>query len=101
MEKANKCVLARTKLDQMVEALKSPSSSESMVVVMEQGRATPSRKSNRRMMGASSGRSGGGKNTHIRKSRSAQLKFELDEVRSGVGRSGLKLTKSETSCVHI
>ncbi|KAI9121918.1 hypothetical protein K1719_006607 [Acacia pycnantha] len=89
MERANTCGLARTKSEQLVEALKkSPSSSESMGVVMEHGGATPSsRKSSRRMTGASPGRSGGGKNTHIRKSRSAQLKFELDEVSSGAALS--------------
>ncbi|KAK4272648.1 hypothetical protein QN277_021171 [Acacia crassicarpa] len=87
MEKANTCGLARTKSEQLVEALKSPLSSESMGVVMEHGGATPSRKSSRRMTGASPGRSGGGKITHIRKSRSAQLKFELDEVSSGAALS--------------
>ncbi|XP_054803047.1 ABC transporter G family member 22-like isoform X2 [Prosopis cineraria] len=91
MEKANTCGgLARTKSDQLAEALKSQLSSESMGLV-EQGitgsGATPSRKSSRRMTGVSPGRSGGGKNTHMRKTRSAQLKFEVDEVSSGAALS--------------
>lgn len=89
MEKANTSGLARTQSDQLVEsvvaALKLPSPSES-IVLAEGGGATPSRKSSRRMTAASPGR-GGGKNTHIRKSRSAQMKFELDEVSSGAALS--------------
>lgn len=93
MEKANTSSgggLARTKSDQLVEALKTASSSESLGVVMEeqQGGATPSRWSSRRLTGASPGRSGGGgRNTHIRKSRSAQLKFDVDDVSSGAALS--------------
>ncbi|XP_028784819.1 ABC transporter G family member 22 isoform X1 [Neltuma alba] len=93
MEKANTSGgLARTRSDQLVESLKAQSSSESMGLVVEQAGAggagaTPSRRSSRRMTAASPGRSGGGKNTHIRKSRSAQLKFELDEVSSGAALS--------------
>lgn len=78
--------LARTKSEQLVEtvaaAFKSPSSGE--------GAEGLSRKSSRRMMmmGASPGRSGRNSNsTHIRKSRSAQLKIELDEVSSGAALS--------------
>ncbi|RVW23628.1 ABC transporter G family member 22 [Vitis vinifera] len=50
---------------------------------------TLSRKSSRRsMMSASPGRAGGNsKNTHIRKSRSAQIKLDLDEVSSGAALS--------------
>ncbi|CAN4089676.1 unnamed protein product [Withania somnifera] len=52
------------------------------------GSETLSRKSSRRLTGASPGRSGIGRNnTHIRKSRSAQLKFDLDEVSSGAALS--------------
>ncbi|CAN4113914.1 unnamed protein product [Withania somnifera] len=51
------------------------------------GSETLSRKSSRRLTGASPGRSGIGKNAHIRKSRSAQLKFDLDEVSSGAALS--------------
>ncbi|KAF7804201.1 ABC transporter G family member 22 [Senna tora] len=76
--------LGRTKSDQLEEALKTASSSESIGLMLER---TPSRKSSRRMTAASPGRSGGGKNTHIRKARSAQMKFELDELNSGAALS--------------
>ncbi|KAI4300612.1 hypothetical protein L6164_033968 [Bauhinia variegata] len=86
MEKGNSGRLARTKSDQLVEsvvaALKSTPSSESLAA--EGGGGTLSRKSSRRF---SPGRSGGGRNTHIRKSRSAQMKIELDEVSSGAALS--------------
>ncbi|KAK7345195.1 hypothetical protein VNO77_15769 [Canavalia gladiata] len=93
MEKANSSSgLVRTKSDQLVEsmvaALKSPPSDHSINGMVEGG-ATLSRKSSRRMMAASPGR-GGGKNTHIRKSRSAQIsqmKLELDDVSSGAALS--------------
>ncbi|KAK7268156.1 hypothetical protein RIF29_20843 [Crotalaria pallida] len=87
MEKAHSLGLARTKSEQLVEsmvaALKSPQSSDHS----EGGGGTLSRKSSRRVMGSSPGRS---KNTHIRKSRSAQIsqmKYELDEVSSGAALS--------------
>ncbi|KAI4348846.1 hypothetical protein L6164_009516 [Bauhinia variegata] len=92
MEKVNACGLARTKSDQLAEsvvaALKSPPSSESLVA--EGGGSggsggAISRKSSRRLM-VSPGRSGG-RNTHIRKSRSAQMKLELGEVSSGAALS--------------
>nr|KYP56982.1 ABC transporter G family member 22 [Cajanus cajan] len=84
MENASTSSLARTKSDQLAElaaeatGVKSPPSAE--------GGGTLSRKSSRRMMAASPGR-GGGKNAHIRKARSAQLKVEVDEVNSGVALS--------------
>ncbi|KAK4281755.1 hypothetical protein QN277_013211 [Acacia crassicarpa] len=83
MEKTNWSGLARTKSEQLVEALRSgPSSESSMNGVMDSGGSggTLSRKSSRRM-------SPGGKNSHIRKSRSAQIKVDLDEVGSGVALS--------------
>ncbi|KAJ8900034.1 hypothetical protein K2173_024149 [Erythroxylum novogranatense] len=91
MEKANTSGLIRTKSEQLVEtvaaALKSPTSSEAAGVVPETG-GTPSRKSSKRVMtGASPGRGGSSKNTHIRKSRSAQMKFDLDELSSGAALS--------------
>lgn len=67
--------LVRTKSDQ----LESPPSTE--------GGGTLSRKSSRRMTAASPPSRGGGKNTHIRKARSAQLKIDVDEVSSGVALS--------------
>ncbi|KAK7278770.1 hypothetical protein RJT34_23806 [Clitoria ternatea] len=95
MEKANSSTgLVRTKSDQLVEsmlaALKSPASSDHSANGMAEGGGggTLSRKSSRRMA-ASPGR-GGGKNTHIRKSRSAQIsqmKLELDDVSSGAALS--------------
>ncbi|VVA15327.1 PREDICTED: ABC transporter [Prunus dulcis] len=81
-----------TKLIRAVEtvaaAFKSPPLGEAIVGSAD-GSSTLSRKSSRRMMGASPGRGSGsvGKNTHIRKSRSAQMKLELDEVSSGAALS--------------
>lgn len=90
MERPN-TTLARTKSDQLVEsmvaAMKSPASSDHSANGMVDG-GTLSRKSSRRLTAASPGR--GGKNTHIRKSRSAQisqLKLELDDVSSGAALS--------------
>lgn len=82
MERANATStgILRTKSDQLIEsiaaALKSSPSSG--------GSETLSRKSSRRLTPASPGR---GKNTHIRKSRSAQMKFEVDELSSGAALS--------------
>ncbi|PON42060.1 ABC transporter-like [Parasponia andersonii] len=88
--------LVRTKSDQLVEkvtaAFKSPPlpPTTSNDVAAESG-GTLSRKSSRgrMVMGASPGRSGSSRNNnaHIRKSRSAQLRFELDEVSSGAALS--------------
>ena len=83
--------IMRTKSDQLVEtaaAMRSPTSSEATTGGGDSG-GTISRKSSRRnMLAASPGRGGGNsKNTHIRKSRSAQMKLELDEVSSGAALS--------------
>jgi hypothetical protein len=94
MEKTNTSGLARAKSDQSVvesavAAFKSPTSSEAVgaAAAAESG-GTLSRKSSRRLMGASPGRTSSvGKNTHIRKSRSAQMKFDFDEVGSGAALS--------------
>ncbi|CAK7342141.1 unnamed protein product [Dovyalis caffra] len=93
MEKATTS-LVRTKSEQLVEtvaaAFKSPTNNEGTGASDGGSGGTLSRKSSKRlMMGASPGRStsGGNKNTHIRKSRSAQMKFELDEVSSGAALS--------------
>ncbi|XWS59337.1 hypothetical protein CRYUN_Cryun08bG0113200 [Craigia yunnanensis] len=93
MEKPiNSTTLARTKSDQLVETLaaafKSPTQSDQTPGTSDSG-GTLSRKSSRRlMMAASPGRSSGGsKNTHIRKSRSAQMKLDLEEVSSGAALS--------------
>ncbi|KAM3690250.1 hypothetical protein ACB098_09G110400 [Castanea mollissima] len=82
--------LVRTKSDQLLEtvaaAFKSPSR-EAAGAAAESG-GTLSRKSSRRMMAASPGRtSSSSRNTHIRKSRSAQMKIELDDVSSGAALS--------------
>nr|XP_023878663.1 ABC transporter G family member 22-like isoform X1 [Quercus suber]POE78106.1 abc transporter g family member 22 [Quercus suber] len=82
--------LVRTKSDQLLEtvaaAFKS-SSSDGAGAAKESG-GTLSRKSSRRMMAASPGRtSGSSKNAHIRKSRSAQMKLDLDDVSSGAALS--------------
>lgn len=94
MEKSSTSGLLRTKSDQLVEtmaaamaAMKSPMSSEAGGG-SETGGGTLSRKSSKQLILASPGRSGGtSKNTHIRKSRSAQMKFELDDVTSGAALS--------------
>lgn len=96
MEKPNSSTtsLVRTKSDQLLEiataALKSPPNATDGDGIKSEGGGTLSRKSSRRLMiPASPGRGGGNsKNTHIRKSRSAQLnKLELDEVSSGAALS--------------
>lgn len=87
--------IIRTKSDQLVEtaaavaaAMRSSTSSETTGGATDSG-GTLSRKSSRRnILAASPGRPGGNsKNTHIRKSRSAQLKLDLDEVSSGAALS--------------
>ncbi|KAJ6914498.1 hypothetical protein NC651_016691 [Populus alba x Populus x berolinensis] len=91
MERANTS-LARTKSEQLAEtveaAFKSPMNSDG---VSEGGSGgTLSGKSSKRLTTAASpGRttSGGNKNIHIRKSRSAQMKFELEDVNSGAALS--------------
>lgn len=94
MEKSNSTPsrLLRTKSDQLVEtvmaAMKSPAaSSDASGGADTTAGATLSRKSSKRL--ASPGRSGGStsRNTHIRKSRSAQLKLDMDEVNSGAALS--------------
>ncbi|KAL0374755.1 UNVERIFIED_CONTAM: ABC transporter G family member 22 [Sesamum radiatum] len=83
MEKANSANgLIRTKSVETI--LKSPVSSAEA-----ESSGGLSRKSSRRLAAASPGRSssGNGNNTHIRKSRSAQMKFELDDLGSGAALS--------------
>ncbi|KAL0344862.1 UNVERIFIED_CONTAM: ABC transporter G family member 22 [Sesamum radiatum] len=92
--------LIRTKSDQLVEtmaaalaAMKSPLSSGEAAASSGglESSGNLSRKSSRRLAAASPGRSSGsvsvGKNTHIRKSRSAQMKFDLDDLNSGAALS--------------
>ncbi|KAL0410213.1 UNVERIFIED_CONTAM: ABC transporter G family member 22 [Sesamum latifolium] len=84
MEKANSANgLIRTKSVETI--LKSPVSSAEAA----ESSGGLSRKSSRRLAAASPGRSssGNGNNTHIRKSRSAQMKFELDDLGSGAALS--------------
>ncbi|KZV14677.1 ABC transporter G family member 22-like [Dorcoceras hygrometricum] len=100
MEKANSTVaLMRTKSDQLVEtmaaalaSIKSPFSpgEATTAAAVPEGGGNLSRKSSKSFLAASPGRSGGGstgKNTHIRKSRSAQMKFELEDLSSGAALS--------------
>ncbi|XP_073062755.1 ABC transporter G family member 22-like isoform X2 [Primulina eburnea] len=106
MEKTNSTVgLLRTKSDQLVEAMAAAlapmksafSSSEAAATGVAvpasgggpEGGGNLSRKSSRSFLAASPGRSGGsnGKNTHIRKSRSAQMKFEMEDLSSGAALS--------------
>uniref|UniRef100_A0A7N0VLD8 Uncharacterized protein n=1 Tax=Kalanchoe fedtschenkoi TaxID=63787 RepID=A0A7N0VLD8_KALFE len=80
--------IARTKSDQLLEmasaALRYSSSTASNeeTPVENDGGTTPLRKPHRRTTSA-----GSKQNTHIRKSRSAQMKFDLDEVSSGAALS--------------
>ncbi|KAI3683721.1 hypothetical protein L1987_84235 [Smallanthus sonchifolius] len=74
--------LCRTQSNQLAQML-SETSGDTSGGVGSGG--THSRKSSRQMVLTSPGRSGG--NTHIRKTRSAQMKFELDDVGSGAALS--------------
>jgi hypothetical protein len=91
MERANTS-LSRTKSEQLAEtveaAFKSPMNNDG-VSEGGSGGALSGKSSKRLTTAASPGRttSGGNKNTHIRKSRSAQMKFELDDVNSGAALS--------------
>lgn len=97
MEKhKNSTSLVRTKSEQLLETLaaafKSPTSqndNQASTGTSDSGGGTLSRKSSRRLMvGASPGRSSrGSKNTHIRKSRSEQMKLDLEELSSGAALS--------------
>ncbi|GMJ12005.1 Arabidopsis thaliana ATP-binding cassette G22, ATP-binding cassette G22 [Hibiscus trionum] len=93
MEKPNNSTtLGRTKSDQLLETLaaafKSPTSQSDPAPGMSDSGGTLSRKSSRRLLvSASPGRSGGSKNTHIRKARSAQMKLDLEELSSGAALS--------------
>ncbi|XP_009622617.1 ABC transporter G family member 22-like [Nicotiana tomentosiformis] len=90
MDKPSTTSLLRTKSDQLVEAISAAmGATKSPISEAVGGPETLSRKSSRRLAAASPGRSSSsiGKNTHIRKSRSAQLKFDLDEVSSGAALS--------------
>nr|XP_043609676.1 ABC transporter G family member 22-like isoform X2 [Erigeron canadensis] len=81
----NTGTLWRTQSDQLPQLMSSEAASGGTT---ETTGGMHSRKSSRQMVLASPGRSGGsGKNTHIRKTRSAQMKFELDDVGSGAALS--------------
>ncbi|XP_039021775.1 ABC transporter G family member 22-like [Hibiscus syriacus] len=88
----NSTTLGRTKSDQLLETLaaafKSPASQSDQAPGTSDSGGSLSRKSSWRLLvSASPGRSGGSKNTHIRKARSAQMKLDLDEVSSGAALS--------------
>ncbi|KAK4480919.1 hypothetical protein RD792_011777, partial [Penstemon davidsonii] len=100
MEKTNYASnLIRTKSDQLMEtmaaalaAIKSPNSASEAAAATDDGGDPESsdnlsRKASRRLAAASPGRSSGSKNTHIRKSRSAQMKFDVDDLGSGAALS--------------
>ncbi|KAI3822671.1 hypothetical protein L1987_10266 [Smallanthus sonchifolius] len=91
MEKPNSSTgLARTQSDQLTkisegDTMKSPISNE---VTKEVDIQTLSRKSSRNQVLASPGRGGiSGRTTHIKKGKSAQMKFEYDDVGSGAALS--------------
>ncbi|KAG8646917.1 hypothetical protein MANES_09G041900v8 [Manihot esculenta] len=92
MEKTSVYSLGRTKSDQLLEtmaaAYKSPPTNEGGGVASEESGTLSRKSSKRQMTAASPGRGGGGgKNTHIRKSWSAQMKFDLDDVSNGAALS--------------
>ncbi|XP_076942982.1 ABC transporter G family member 22-like [Bidens hawaiensis] len=85
MEKPNSNLgLWRTRSDQLAQMLSESSGGGESGGTPSVG--THSRKSSRQMVLTSPGRSGGG-GTHIRKTRSDQMKFEIDEVGSGAALS--------------
>ncbi|CAI0402397.1 unnamed protein product [Linum tenue] len=104
MEKATSLSgLVRTKSDQLVETLAAAFKSPPSSVAAGSGGSGEvsesvgaSRRSSRRMTGASPGRSGG-KNTHIRKSRSAQMKFEVEEMIN----SGAALSRASSASLGL
>ncbi|CAI0402381.1 unnamed protein product [Linum tenue] len=97
MEKATSLSgLVRTKSDQLVETLASSVAAGSGGSGEVSESVGASRRSSRRMTGASPGRSGG-KNTHIRKSRSAQMKFEVEEMIS----SGAALSRASSASLGL
>ncbi|XAR69841.1 hypothetical protein NMG60_11001577 [Bertholletia excelsa] len=94
MERANTTTgLQRTKSDQMEETmmasmnLKSPGSGDSTGGVPDTG-GTLSRKSSKRLLTAASpGRSGSSSRRYLRKTRSAQVKLDLEDLSSGAALS--------------
>ncbi|CAI0402395.1 unnamed protein product [Linum tenue] len=97
MEKATSLSgLVRTKSDQLVETLASSVAAGSGGSGEVSESVGASRRSSRRMTGASPGRSGG-KNTHIRKSRSAQMKFEVEEMIN----SGAALSRASSASLGL
>lgn len=82
--------LVRSKSEQLMETamatIKSPATGE--VAGGAEAGVTPSRKSSKRLTAPSPGRGGTpNKNTHIRKTGSAQLKLNMDDVSSGAALS--------------
>ncbi|XP_031121890.1 ABC transporter G family member 22-like isoform X1 [Ipomoea triloba] len=91
MEQTSSTSLLRTKSDQLVEAIAAakgsararlPRLSAEFAVGAPESVRMLSRKPSRRLTPPSPG-GGGANNTHIRKSRSAQMKLDLDELSSG------------------
>lgn len=94
MEKTNSLpALQPTKSDQLAEMVAAAAAMTKSPTSSEGGGADSgvnlSRKSSKRMTAASPGRasSGNSKNTHIRKTRSAQMKLDLDDVSSSAALS--------------
>ncbi|GMH26573.1 hypothetical protein Nepgr_028416 [Nepenthes gracilis] len=92
LEKVNSTLgIARTKSDQLLEAaaaaIRSPASSDAGHGGQESS-GNLSRKSSRRLAAASPGRGGSSnRNAHIKKSWSAQLKMDADDISSGAALS--------------
>ncbi|KAE8725777.1 ABC transporter G family member 22 [Hibiscus syriacus] len=89
----NSITLAITKSDQLVmetQAAPKTTANEAAPVTSDSGETLSRKSSKRFMMGASPGRSNGGgnkNNTHIWKSRSAQMKLDMEELSSGAALS--------------
>lgn len=85
VEKPGGSGLVRTKSEQLVETLaaafRSPSSNDSVGAAEGGGTLSRTKSSKRLVMAASPGRGGAAaKSSHIRKSRSAQMKYDLEDL---------------------
>lgn len=105
MEKVNSSLgLGRTKSEQMVEVvaeMKLPPKGDSTGAVGESSSANVSRRSSRRTISAASpgrvGTAGRSNNTHIRKTSSAQLSWQLDDQLT----SGAALSRASSASLGL
>ncbi|KAE8689965.1 ABC transporter G family member 22 [Hibiscus syriacus] len=100
----NPTTLARTKSDQLVietQAAAATTLNEAAPVTSDSGGILSRKSSKRFMMGASPGRSSGGgnkNNTHIWKSRSAQMKLDTEELSLS---SGAALSRASSASLGL